>query len=221
MKKTNKWMIGLMLLSVAAVGIFLTLAPDTIPVHYNAAGEIDRWGSKYEFLLLPFFTVVMGVFMSLVARREGKQGRGENEAVVAGVGICVLVMFNALWLFFFWKSLAGTDLRGNEDLSVKVIFLLLAGSFLPLGNIMPKARRNSLFGLRTKWSMADDVCWQKSQRLGGFLLVGTGMAGIVLISLLPAAWASGAVMALILSMMVAATVGTYVIWKNEQEKSTA
>lgn len=221
MKKTYKWMIGLMLLSVAAAGIFLTLAPDTIPVHYNAAGEIDRWGSKYEFLLLPFFSVVMGVFMSLVARREGKQGRQDNETVVAVVGIWSLVLFNALWLFFFWKSLAGTDLRGNEDLSVKVIFLLLAASFLPLGNIMPKARSNSLFGLRTKWSMANDTCWQKSQRFGGYLLMGTGMAGIILVSLCPASWASIVVMVLILSMVVAATVGTYVIWKRENQKSTA
>ena len=33
MKKAYKWMIGLMLLSVVILGIFLTLAPDTIPVH--------------------------------------------------------------------------------------------------------------------------------------------------------------------------------------------
>lgn len=221
MRKSYRWMIGLTLLSFVMTGFFLTLAPDTIPVHYNAAGEIDRWGSKYEFLLFPILTLVMGLFMGLVARHEGKKGENTNALVAAGVGVWSLVLFNAIWLFFFWKTLAGTDLNGGEDLEIKGIFLLLLASFLPLGNQMPKARRNSLFGLRTKWSMADDVCWQKSQRLGGFLLVGTGIAGIVLVSLIPAAWASGAVMVLILSMMVAATVGTYVIWKKEQEKSTA
>lgn len=221
MKKTYKWMIGLMLLSVAAAGIFLTLAPDTIPVHYNAAGEIDRWGSKYEFLLLPFFSVVMGVFMSLVARREGKQGRQGNETVVAVVGIWSLVLFNALWLFFFWKSLASTELRANEGLSIKMVFLLLSASFLPLGNIMPKATRNSMFGLRTKWSMADDVCWQKSQRLGAYSLMGMGILGIVLVSLLPAARATFAVLGLLLIMALVDIIGTYLIWKKEQEKSTA
>jgi|SRR5690625_3075775 len=36
--------------------------PDQVPAHYNAAGEVDRWGSKWELLILPlvgFFTVMM------------------------------------------------------------------------------------------------------------------------------------------------------------------
>ena len=221
MKKAYGCMIALMLLSVVMLGIFWTLAPDTIPVHYNAMGEVDRWGSKYEFWLFPFFTVLMGIFMAFMARREGKQGRESNAKVVAGVGILVLVQFNALWLFFFWKSLVGTDLTVSTDLGLKGIHLLLAASFFPLGNVMPKATRNSLFGLRTKWSMADDVCWQKSQRLGGYLLMSTGILGIILVSLLPAEWGTFALVGLLLIMAVAATVGTYVIWKRENQKSTA
>ena len=221
MKKAHKWMIGLMLLSVVTLGIFLTLAPDTIPVHYNAAGEIDRWGSKYEFLLFPFFTILMGVLMGILARREGKQGRPENESVVAAVGIWSMVLFNAIWLFFYWKTLSGMERNGNEGLSIKVVLLLLSASFLPLGNRMPKATRNSLYGLRTKWSMADDVCWQKSQRLGGYFMMAVGILGIVLVSLLPDMWAAYALVGLLLIMTVAATVGTYLIWKKENEKSTA
>lgn len=221
MKKAYGCIIALMLLSVVTLGIFLTLAPDTIPVHYNGAGEIDRWGSKYEFWLFPFFTVLMGVFMAFMAHREGKQGRESNAKVVACVGILVLVQFNALWLFFYWKSLIGTDLTGGTDLGIKGIHLLLAAVFLPLGNVMPKATRNSLYGLRTKWSMADDVCWQKSQRLGGYLLMGTGILGVILVSLLPVEWGTFALVGLLLIMAVAATVGSYIIWKKENEKSTA
>lgn len=219
MKKTYKWMIGLTLLSFVTTGIFLTLAPDTIAVHFNASGEIDRWGSQYEFLLFPFFNTVMCVFMGLVALYEGKKGRDTNETVVVGVGIWVQVLFNALWLFFFWKTLSGTDLTGGGDVGIKGIYLLLMASFLPLGNIMPKAQRNSLFGLRTKWSMADDVCWQKSQRFGGFVMVGVGILGIAVISLVSVSWAGMVAAVLMVSMVVAATIGTYVIWKKE--KSTA
>lgn len=44
-----------------------------------------------------------------------------------------------------------------------------------LGNIMPKVRRNSLFGLRTPWSMSSDAVWQKSQRFGGISSVAVGL----------------------------------------------
>ena len=133
----------------------------------------------------------------------------------------MLVLFDALWAFFLVKGLKGTDLTVGGDLGAKTLFLLLAASLIPAGNYMPKARRNSLFGLRTKWSMADDVCWQKSQRIGGYLMMVTGIAGIVLVALLPVEWGTFALVGLLLIMAVAATVGSYVIWKKENEKSTA
>ncbi|AXI10179.1 hypothetical protein CUC15_15105 [Oceanobacillus zhaokaii] len=36
--------------------------PDQIPAHYNALGEVDRWGVKWELLILP----VIGVFIILL-----------------------------------------------------------------------------------------------------------------------------------------------------------
>lgn len=39
--------------------IFWGWIPDKIPGHYNAAGEITRWGGKGELFILP----IMGVFM--------------------------------------------------------------------------------------------------------------------------------------------------------------
>ena len=217
MKKAYGWMTGLMLLSFVTVGVFLTLAPDTIPAHYDLSGNIDRWGSKYEYLLFPFLTILMGVFLACVARQEGKKGRVDNEKVVVGVGIWVMVLFNAIWAFFLWKALDAAELSAANGLSIKVVYLLLAASLIPVGNNMPKAQRNSVLGLRTKWSMADDVCWQKSQRLGGFLMVGTGILGVALVSLVPAAWAGATILALILVTAVAATAGTYGIWKREQK----
>ena len=35
--------------------------------------EVNRWGSKYEMLLLPLITLLMGVFLLKVSRWSGKQ----------------------------------------------------------------------------------------------------------------------------------------------------
>lgn len=42
--------------------------PDEIPGHYNAAGEIDRWGSKTELFILPVVSLVLYAFLSLLER---------------------------------------------------------------------------------------------------------------------------------------------------------
>ncbi|NLL01042.1 MAG: DUF1648 domain-containing protein [Clostridiales bacterium] len=42
--------------------------PDKVPGHYNAAGEIDRMGSRYELLITPIVGWLMFLGMSAVER---------------------------------------------------------------------------------------------------------------------------------------------------------
>ena len=67
----------------------------------------------------------------------------------------------------------------------QLLNILLWGlSLLPLGTAMPKVKRNGVLGLRTKWSMANDRCWELCQRAGGKSLLLTGVlliAGSLLI----------------------------------------
>lgn len=217
MKKAYKWIIALVVIGFVIVGLFFSMAPAQIPVHYDINGQIDRWGSKYEFILLPIINLLFGGFMAWLARREQKQGREMNEQVVAGMTVCVLVFFNLLWLFFMWKAIDVDNFdSGLGELSTKAFMILIFASFIPLGNSMPKAQRNSIYGLRTKWSMANDRCWQKSQRFGGYALVISGIIGTLLCALLPSHW-GGYIMLLIITIAtVTCIVGSYRIYRNEQ-----
>ena len=50
----------LMFLPLIVSMIALIFLPDLIPVHYNIKNEIDRWGSKYEILIIPIITILLG-----------------------------------------------------------------------------------------------------------------------------------------------------------------
>lgn len=50
--------------------VFLILALDTIPVHFNAAWEATWMGSKYEYIMLPFITAGMGTILAKQARNK-------------------------------------------------------------------------------------------------------------------------------------------------------
>ena len=60
MKKFYAWIVVLILLSFVMTGVFLTMAPDVVPVHFGPDGNVDRMGSKYEFLLLPAIALFGG-----------------------------------------------------------------------------------------------------------------------------------------------------------------
>ena len=62
----------------------------------------------------------------------------------------------------------------------RLIFGILGISMVVLGNIMPKFRMNSAAGLRTVWSMKNDVTWKKSQRFGGLSFIAGGAAIVIM-----------------------------------------
>lgn len=55
--------------------LFWGRLPDQIPGHYNGAGEIDRWGDKWELLILPVFGFFMYAVLSAACWLIGESAR--------------------------------------------------------------------------------------------------------------------------------------------------
>ncbi|MBC5636241.1 DUF1648 domain-containing protein [Ornithinibacillus sp. BX22] len=66
-KTKSEWIFDVIGYSAYIGSIILLVAiwpslPDEVPAHYNAFGEVDRWGKKYELLILP----IVGGFLLLM-----------------------------------------------------------------------------------------------------------------------------------------------------------
>ncbi len=55
--KRAMWVISF--IALAGTAIVLQFMPDQVPMHYDAVGNIDRWGSKYENLIFPVIILAM------------------------------------------------------------------------------------------------------------------------------------------------------------------
>lgn len=42
--------------------------PDQVPVHYNGAGKVDRWGGKAELFILPIIGAVLWISMTILEK---------------------------------------------------------------------------------------------------------------------------------------------------------
>jgi uncharacterized membrane protein len=45
-----------------------TIIPSEVPAHYNAAGEVDRWGSKGEIIILPLIALLMWIGLTVLEK---------------------------------------------------------------------------------------------------------------------------------------------------------
>ena len=157
--------------------------PDTVPVHFGINNQIDRWGSKYELLILPLLIIVIGVMFLLTAKYldKNEQNGSNNFNVCTTIGMAVLLMFNVLTYYTLYISFMGfQDLEAVQIDLFNLVAFLLGLVIVIIGNIMPKAKMNSLLGLRTKWSMSSEEAWKKSQRFGGYSAIITGLIMMVL-----------------------------------------
>ena len=204
-------------LAFVVAAVFCILAPDIVPVHYNFAGEMDRMGSKYEFLVFPILTVPTELIMLLTAKLTGKSNEkgaalGERICLYTAIGLAVL--FTGLEAYFMWLALTYTEgsapsVPALPDLDwMRLTSVLLGVLLIVLGNFMPKARMNQFYGLRTRWSMSSDEVWRKCQRFGGFASVAAGALLLAASLFLPGGWnllAQAAVLVLWVALCAAAS----------------
>lgn len=189
MKKVM-WIISF--IALAGTAIVLQFMPDSVPMHYDLEGNIDRWGSKYENLIFPVIILAVSLLCILLInyykKKAGKTadekesaGARSNAKVISIVGIAMAVMYTVMQGFILYGSYTEAVSRAERqavDIG-KVSAILMGILFIVLGNFMTKTRINSTVGVRISWSMYNDNTWRKSNRFGAFAIMVAGVLTII------------------------------------------
>ncbi|WP_343207913.1 SdpI family protein [Anaerolentibacter hominis] len=176
--KSLMWLF--MIMPVIVLALVYHRLPEQIPAHMNAAGMIDRYGSRSELWMLPLFTVGFGVFLMWLLRVEEKKEEG-NTKVILIVNALSILTFHVIeydWIYRAFRVSAGAS-SGSGSNTLLTMNLILGILFIGLGNIFPKLRRNRYVGIRLPWIVSNDIVWIKTHRIGGILFVLTGIADLL------------------------------------------
>ena len=172
--------------------IVLQFMPDTIPMHHDLAGNTDRWGSKMESFIFPVIIMFITLFWYLLIRvYEKKAVNAEVEKeqleaksaakVLSIVGLSQAVMFGIMHYFILYSSYVQASTGGSKStIDIAKVSCILCGiMFVVLGNFMTKAKKNSVVGVRTVWSMHNDNTWRKSNLIGAICIICAGLLTII------------------------------------------
>ncbi len=212
MKRLNIILFVLIIVCFAGTAVFLILSPDRVPVHWNFAGEADRIGSKYENIIMPVIAAAMGVFFSFEARQSIKKEMESNAKIMLISGIVSVALLSVIGFYLMFKSAGyapGEEKTVSPDMLNRLVSAGIGILLIIIGNIIPKARRNSAVGIRTKWSMANDEVWQKSQRFGGFAAVAGGLLQVILSIFVPGMWNIAVMTVIIAAVAVICAAASY------------
>ena len=242
----KKWIWLVALLSLIGTAALLPLLPESVPMHYDLAGNVDRWGSKYENLIFPILILLIALILTLLINYYEKKARDRdkvahastattsqsgttnekaraealsNAKVLGIVGLATVLLFFVMQAFILFGAYTGAK-AGATTATIdigKVSCICLGVLLVIAGNFMPKTRTNGVLGVRCSWSMYNETTWKKSNRFGGFALLLSGLLTILTALLAPnSLWALLAMLCYLLLALLLTLLYAHNIYVKEE-----
>lgn len=181
MKRSDWFLLGLILVSFIPSIIFYPKLPDQIPMHWNLSGEVDRYGDK---LYGAFFSQGVNLFVFFLLlitpkidpRKENYQKFQKAYTIFRWAFAITFIIISQLTLVYTLIDME--NLPSYLDISF-IIPILVSALLIVIGNYLGKIQHNYFVGIRTPWTLNSEKVWHKTHRLAGKLFVFTGISGII------------------------------------------
>jgi Predicted integral membrane protein len=201
----------LVIVSAAASLAVFDRLPEQIAVHWDLAGNPNGWmpravGAFATPALLLFAWAMLRVAPTIDPRRENYDRFGAAyDIVVAALLIPVFL------LHFVLLAIA----LGYPVPMARLAPALLGAMFVVIGNVMPRARSNFMFGIRTPWTLSNDRVWARTHHLAGYTMTVAGLVMLVAAALAPAGALQVIIISAIAAALLAPAVYSYLTFRRE------
>lgn len=200
----------LILLAFAATALVWSRLPAQVPVHWNLQGEVDRYGSRAEgALLLPALMLAVWGLMRVLPRVDPRRA---NYARMQGTYEFVITATLGAMLVIHLAVLAVS--LGHRVPIDTVIPLVVGAMLMAMGNVLPRAKPNWWFGIRTPWTLSCERVWVRTHRVAGYSLAVAGLA-LVVAAFATAPWARIMIVAAVAVGALVPVVYSYLAWRQE------
>ena len=210
MKKIDWFLLGIIGAMLIFGAIIYPKLPEQVPMHWNAAGEIDGYGSPFAGAFgIPLLTLGILLLFLVIPKIDPRK---ENYVKFNRV-FNILKAFFVLFMVFMYivTLMAAFDHQVKVDFLVKFALGLL---FIVLGNYFGKIRHNYFVGIKTPWTLADETVWNKTHRMAGPFWIAAGIVALV-VAFFDHPATFWIFMACLMIAAIIPTIYSYVIYKNK------
>lgn len=213
----DKFMKKIVWLFIIAPAIYLAIVwntlPETIAMHFNLKGDIDRYGSKNELMtmILILITVNAVVYLLLpqVYRIDPKRYAAENKDRLFRIAFAVAVFTSAVLCLMIYSSI-----HGNIKFSMRFILAGVGLMLAVVGNYIYNIKPNYFAGIRLPWTLNDNENWKRTHLLGGKLLFGGGLVIAVICLFAPFTFSMIALFTVLSVVILITCIYSYRLYKK-------
>lgn len=194
------------------ISLIVILLPSAVALFIKGTLENAMRGAWYFTWLMPVIMAVLHTFMLIITRyidpvRQSKKIENIIFFIVPAISLYVGGIFISIIL--------------GLEFNVGIVCSLLLGiMFIVMGNYLPKAKRNRTFGIKIKWTLANDDNWAATHRLSGKLFVVAGVLSL-LMAFLPLTAMFISFTVLLAAIVIIPIVYSYTFYKKQIQTGAA
>jgi uncharacterized membrane protein len=209
----RKWYpVFLIAVTAIASAIAYPRLPETVPSHWNLQGQVNGWQprGRAAFLMPIVLLVLWGLMRGLPAIDPRRANYAKFQPTYDFVVNAVLTVLALIHLAVIGAAL-GAPISIHRLVPIAFGVMLIA-----IGNQLPRARPNWWFGIRTPWTLSNDRVWERTHRVGGYLMAAAGAA--IIIGALVTKLAGPLIIVCIAGAGLGSVIYSYVAWKQETSR---
>jgi uncharacterized membrane protein len=156
-----------LIIIIFSVSVYLyPFMPEQMPVHWNAKGEVDGFGSRFTGLfLIPLITLGIYILISIIPKiAVYKKSIEKFGRHLYGIKIALVLFLSAVYIITLLPNF-------GYDINIAHFMLVLVSALIfYTGYIIKFVRRNFFIGIRTPWTLSSGKVWDKTHKVGSVTL---------------------------------------------------
>jgi len=194
----------IILLPILAGVILWNRLPEQIPIHWNAAGEVDGWSSK-PFAIFGLPGILLAAQWLCVLGTGADPKKANHPEKVLKLVLWIIPVLSVVLGTITYATAMGKTVR------VEIILPIIIGLlFTVIGNYMPKCKQNYTIGIKIPWTLNSEENWNRTHRFAGRLWVVCGLL-IMLTGFLGGFWVF---LPIVILMVLAPFIYSYVLHRK-------
>lgn len=205
----------LILISILAGVLLWNRLPEQMASHWNEQDQVDGTMSRFwGVFLLPLMTIGLTLLFFAIPSIDPLKS---NIARFRGAFNLFILVFLVYMLYVHGLTLAWN--LGVQDFKFTSALLPAMGLlFIFIGFMIRKAKRNYFIGIRTPWTLANEVVWDKTHALGSKLFIAAGL--LTFLGVIFPQKAFPILMVSILGATLITVVYSYIVFRQEEKKAS-
>jgi uncharacterized membrane protein len=209
-----------MLLPAVYLAVIWNQIPQTVPMHFDMKGTVDRYGTKNELLIMTAILAAANMLTYLIIlnvyKIDPKKYAAQNKERLQRIGFSVALYIAAISAMLIYEIS-----HNRVNMTMKFVFVAMGLLFALLGNNMYNLKPNYFAGMRLPWTLENEDNWRATHHLAGRLWFFGGLIFAVIALLFNGEWTMYLAFAILSTLILRPVIYSYRYYRRQNKKIDA